>query len=514
MIRIDVNNPSGGKNYGIPPGNPTWPNASNPAPEVFATGFRNTWRFNFDRQTGRIFGGDVGGGLREEVNIISAGNNYGWPLIEGDPLALGLPCPTCNGFPNVRPIFNYSHGSPNQGAQGNAVIGGFVYRGVSMPGLNGEYVYSDFTGNEVWGLREGAGGVWSNRELVTAFNNNISSLGEDRNGELYAISLGGGSIWRLEPAGGQTGETFPALLSQTNCVTPGATLTPRAGVVPYTVAQPFWSDNAAKDRWLAIPDGTTISVDANGDWQLPEGGVLIKNFRAAGKNFETRFVVRHFGGGWSAYTYAWRADQTDAQLVGPNPLALNPAVHPNIGMAWEYPGRSQCFSCHTTAAGTALGIETRQMNVSNFYPATGRTANQLQTLTALGMLSGNTASLDPFPNLDNANTSLQRRAEAYLHVNCSQCHQPGGTGQGQFNALFSVPFASKSLCNVEPSVSSLGIPDARLIAPGDVDRSVLWKRMSQREADFMPPLGSRLPDNAGAALLQQWIDGMSACPSP
>ena len=83
-----------------------------------------------------------------------------------------------------------------------------------------------------------------------------------------------------------------------------------------------------------------------------------------------------------------------------------------------------------------------------------------------------------------------------------------------YNALFDVPFASKSLCNVEPSVSSLGIPDARLIAPGDVDRSVLWERMSQREADFMPPLGSRVPDNAGAAMLMQWIDGMSGCPSP
>jgi uncharacterized repeat protein (TIGR03806 family) len=515
MIRIDVDHPAGGKNYGIPADNPTWPDASNPAPEVFATGFRNAWRFNFDRQTGRIFLGDVGGGAREEVSIIVAGGNYGWPLIEGDPQAIGQACPNCNAFPNILPIFNYNHGFPNQGAQGNAVIGGFVYRGVSMPGLNGDYVFADFVGHEVWALHEEDDGSWSNRELVTGFNNNISSLAEDRDGELYVLSLGNNSIWKLEPASGQTGETFPAWLSQTDCIVPGPTIAPAsAAVIPYTVSQAFWSDSALKDRFIAIPDGTTITVDAAGDWDLPEGGVLIKNFRMAGKNFETRFVVRHFGGGWSAYTYAWLADQSDAYLVGPNPLALNPSVNPNIGQSWEYPGRSQCFSCHTAAAGRALGIETRQMNVNEYYPVTGRTANQLVTFSALGMLSGNTASLDPFPDLDDSNTSLHRRAQSYFHVNCSNCHRPGGTGQGAFTALFDVPFASKNMCNVEPSISSLGIPNALLIAPGEHARSVIWERMSQRDSDFMPPLGSKIPDAAGAALLQEWIDGLSGCPSP
>jgi hypothetical protein len=103
---------------------------------------------------------------------------------------------------------------------------------------------------------------------------------------------------------------------------------------------------------------------------------------------------------------------------------------------------------------------------------------------------------------------------SYFHVNCSNCHRPGGTGQGSFTMLFDVPFASKNLCNVEPSISSLGIPEALLIAPGEHARSVIWERMSQRDADFMPPIGSKIPDAAGAAMLQEWIDGLSGCPSP
>lgn len=93
-------------------------------------------------------------------------------------------------------------------------------------------------------------------------------------------------------------DPFPQKLSLTGCVDPKEPTKPASGVIPYAVNVPFWSDGAEKERWFAVPDGTTISVKEGGDLDLPIGAVTMKTFRLGGKPVETRLFVRHDDGDW------------------------------------------------------------------------------------------------------------------------------------------------------------------------------------------------------------------------
>jgi uncharacterized repeat protein (TIGR03806 family) len=304
-------------------------------------------------------------------------------------------------------------------------------------------------------------------------------------------------------------EAPPPLLGMSPCVVTVANPPVFAeGVVPYGLAEPFWSDGAVKTRHLALPDGATLAVGADGDVTLPPGAVTIKSFQHQGRLIETRFFVRFSDGTYGAWTYAWNEEETEAALVDP---AVGAARTLPGGQLWRYPTRSQCFDCHAEAAGWSLGLEARQLDSDLRYPATGRTANQLRTLDAVGMLSGDTAPRAPLPAHDDERASLQLRAEAYLHVNCSNCHRPGGTGHGSADYRYDTPFAQKNVCNRRAILDAY--PGLDLVEPGAHDQSVVWLRMSQRVASFMPPLGSTVADAPGAALLARWIDGLAGCPA-
>jgi len=103
-------------------------------------------------------------------------------------------------------------------------------------------------------------------------------------------------------------------------------------MVPFSVALPFWSDGAEKERFLALPEGKTLDVADDGDFTLPIGGVTMKNFRFDGKLFETRFFVRHNDGSYFGYSYEWNAAETDATLVDVNGKDATIGTH-----SWTYP---------------------------------------------------------------------------------------------------------------------------------------------------------------------------------
>lgn len=310
-------------------------------------------------------------------------------------------------------------------------------------------------------------------------------------------------------AGNSTDEP-PLFLSDSPCVL-SVSNPPvfSAGVIPYSIAEPFWSDSATKTRWLALPNSSTFAVQSDGDWNLPTGAVTIKNFQWQGQFFETRFFVRYNDGSYGAWTYMWNDTQDEAFLVDP---VFGDSKLLAGGHTWNYPTEEQCFQCHTSVAGFSLGLETRQLNVNQLYPSTGRTANQFDTLNGIGMLSSSPARLAPLPGHNQSAASLQMRADAYLHVNCSNCHRPTGPGYGTADYRYTTPFANKNICNQGSILSAYSGLD--LIEPGDHSSSVVWLRMSQRDADFMPPVGSTLPDAEGAAFLQQWIDQLTGCPAP
>jgi glucose/arabinose dehydrogenase len=183
ILRIDVNLPSIGLNYGIPADNPFVGNTLGYRQEIFAYGFRNPWRFSFDFVTGKLWAGDVGQSRLEEIDVVEKGKNYGWNLMEGSlPYAGGA----LTGL--ELPIYEYDH------TLGNAIVGGYVYHGSSLAGLGGFYVYGDYGSGRIWALSVNSGAVSSS--LLVASGLTISSFGVDQAGELYICAFDG-KIYQL-----------------------------------------------------------------------------------------------------------------------------------------------------------------------------------------------------------------------------------------------------------------------------------------------------------------------------
>ena len=186
MLRIDVDSPSNGNNYGIPPTNP-FINNNNARDEIYAYGLRNPWKFSFDFQNDDLWIADVGQGAIEEINrqaVSDTGLNYGWRCYEGTQDFNTANCPEASTL--LFPVSEYDH------QLGQSITGGYVYRGTKYSDINGLYFFADFVSNFV-------GSVDSNGTFVNYGDKNgsWSSFGEDVNKELYIIDYAG-KIFKVE----------------------------------------------------------------------------------------------------------------------------------------------------------------------------------------------------------------------------------------------------------------------------------------------------------------------------
>ena len=470
-------------------------------PEIWAWGFRNPWRWSFDFPSQKLWLGDVGQGTWEEVDIVKSGGNYGWRCREG---ANNFNLSGCPASGLTDPVHEYQHGSGNV-----SITGGFVYRGALLPDLVGEYVFADFNSGRIWTLEDDAAGGYLARELIDS-SILISAFARGHDGELYAVRYANiGRLYRLEQAAPGGSDLIPLSLADTGCADPGDPTQPASGLVQYRPAAPFWSDGAVKSRYVGLPDGADITVQADDDWDLPAGSVVRKDFRVGGVLVETRLLMRHPDGVWAGYTYEWNAAQTAATRVRGGKVR-------DLGSRnWIYPSEGECMSCHTEAANFALSLETAQLNNEITYDATGITDNQLEVFNHIGMFAVDVPEpVSTLPQLaDPADTgaTLDARARAYLHTNCSQCHQTGGPTPVSMDLLYSTSLADANICNVVPEAGPVGNADL-IVAPGDAGRSVLVQRMNLRDVNGMPPLGSDIPDADGVALISNWINSLAACP--
>jgi len=191
LLRIDVSGESDGGAYRIPPDNP-FVGVAGAREEIWAYGFRNPWRFSFDRETGNLWLGDVGSHLREEINLIQKGRNYGWSIMEGTHCFEPKDC--CDVDSMEPPLVEISRKSFC------AVTGGYVFRGREIPPLVGAYVYADFCTGQIFAAwYDGYSDPYHQLILDTALN--ISSFGQDRAGNLYILSggRGGDEVDSLHP---------------------------------------------------------------------------------------------------------------------------------------------------------------------------------------------------------------------------------------------------------------------------------------------------------------------------
>ncbi len=187
VLRIDVDNPTDGLNYGIPSDNPFAGNDQGYREEIYAYGFRNPWRFSFDAETGELWLGDVGETAWEEIDLVTAGGNYGWPITEGPAC---YRTQTCDQTDLTLPIWTYDH------EIGRAITGGYVYRGRAASELYGAYIYADWAERKVWMLQPGQENNPVNIQLDTP-TKFFSGFGEDKDHELYAVSYFTGEIYRF-----------------------------------------------------------------------------------------------------------------------------------------------------------------------------------------------------------------------------------------------------------------------------------------------------------------------------
>lgn len=260
ILRIDVE--SGASPYAVPTNNPFVGN-TNYAPETWAYGLRNPWRFSFDRMTGDLYIGDVGQNIYEEIDFQPAGlggQNYGWSIMEG-PSNYSVPTGFTNFASLTLPVAWYNHNILPTDEAG-AVIGGYVYRGPSQPRMDGMYFYGDFSSGWMWGLKQDSG-QWQSLTLTNPaggqFRFAMSTFGEDDLGQLYMADYNRGVIYQMY----DSQQTAPPLFS----VPSGTLITSNLVTVisGSTNAEIHWTTNGI-DPTLSDP-----LVPANGIVQVSNG---------------------------------------------------------------------------------------------------------------------------------------------------------------------------------------------------------------------------------------------------
>ncbi len=356
------------------------------------------------------------------------------------------------------------------------------------------------------------------------------------NGVPYGLTTNGAlaAFLNQNMPGAYTG-SLPTVLSATGAFVDTPNRIPSAGLIPYMPNTPLWSDNAVKSRYLAlpynsglIPPARQISFAPTGQWTFPSGTVFVKNFdlvvnetnsNIPVRRLETRLLVRDTNGAVYGVTYKWRADNSDADLLT---SSLTEAISITnatgvVTQNWYYPSPSDCLQCHTAPANYILGVNARQLNGTNTYPATGVTDNQLRTLNRLGLLNpafdeAAIAGYEKLSSINNTNASLTERARSYLDANCSQCHQPGGTGI-TFDARYDTLLTNQHINNTVAAFS-LGYDNAKIVAPSDIWRSVLYDRMNSVDPTIkMPTLARNLVDTNAIPVIVAWINSLGGIPA-
>ncbi len=530
VLRIDVDHKDPGLNYAVPKDNP-FVGQKNVRPEIWAFGFRNPWRMSFDRKTGELWLGDVGWELWEMVHRVTKGSNHGWSITEGpQPIKPDQkPGPNPIITPPVIPL-------PHTIAA--SVTGGFVYHGKKFPELEGAYLFGDWEFRRWWAARFVDGKLKSMEEITRPIVR-VTSYGEDYDGEIYALDYDTGGIYTLERNDGKgQNKDFPTKLSQTGIFADTAKQVPAAGVQPFEITVPQWQDGAKSRHWIALPNNASVtlytgegkSIPSQVYWHkfrlhFPKDTVLVKTLTletetgnpATTKKVETQLL--HFDGlDWKPYSYAWRDDGSDADLMpsigGEKIFEVKDKLLPagKREQVWTFHSRTQCMTCHNQWPQYALGFSLAQLNRDG----------QLVRLSEMGILDRKTVEgkpegpytaktaaaeaklVDPFSG-GRHNLNLDERARSYLHANCSHCHRFGGGGAVNLELVADKKLENLKILDAPPQRGDFGLPNACIVSKGHPERSTLLFRMMKFGKDRMPHIGSEWPDSQGCRLVADWI---------
>ena len=448
----------------------------------------------------------------EEINRVTRGGNYGYPVFEGTPEGPKFD-PSASRGDYVFPEAEYGRSS------GNDIAGFLFYRGNRPAGLDGHVVFSDFWGGWI-GAVDFRADADAQRPIRWLFwDDHISTLGtHPLTGDILLADWREGTIKKLVAGRDPAATPLPEKLSGLGLFRDLAPLEPHDGIVPYEVATPLWSDGARKRRWFSISDThTQFHFNAYKPWSFPGGSVWVKHFEidvvedglARRKRLETRLLYRT-PSYWYGTTYRWNDAQTDAVLVPPEGESEELAIRNDDGLAklvWSYPSRRQCLSCHNSKSRGALGFYTAQLNRPIDY--SDSMENQLEALSRAGYLDREITHPHTYPALaplDDETKSVEFRAVSYIEANCANCHRPHRTGiaQASFDARTGTPISLSRLIGARPH-NNHGDERRLFIHPGEPEQSVVYHRMATTGLHRMPPLGTRIPHAAALDVMAEWI---------
>lgn len=360
----------------------------------------------------------------------------------------------------------------------------------------------------------GANDQFNNSQVITNdFFSGIMRIDVDnRPGSLMPNPHPANTMGTVPPTG-------PPTLAETGAFDGLATLTPHAGIIPYDVNTPYWTDGAIKRRWFSIPQTNLfITFRPTNVWTFPIGTVWIQHFDLEMTNgapesrrpIETRFLVRDTAAvpGQYGATYRWDSP-TSAVLVpaegSEEIFEIDDGGTPRF-QTWRYPGRAECLVCHNQTSGRALGFNTPQLNRDFDYGEV--VDNQIRALhnaKYFNLTVTNMHALPVMARLDDGSFSAQHRARSYLMANCAHCHYPSGPGQGTFDARIYRTFSAQGI--LEGSlIDNLGDPSNRVIRAGSLEQSIAYVLMASEDGGVrMPPSGASMPDERALEVFRQWI---------
>jgi glucose/arabinose dehydrogenase len=491
--------------------------------EFYALGLRSPHRITYDLTDDITWIADVGQKTREELDVLQPAANYQWSSYEGFVQRKAMPEAPIGVWTD--PVLEV------QRDEAASIIGGHVYRGRLLPELIGKYIYGDFVTGNIWALDYEYDGrkpkVIKNERLLRSKyrnrRNGITSFAIDSFGEMYVLTLGKKSkILRLVTSTPST--NAPKLLSELglSSVKDGD---PKAGLLSYDVRTPLWSDGAAKQRWMSLPNAA-VGFRRDGAWSFPEGTVFVKHFSMAlderepevRRDLETRFFVAARGGEYYGLTYRWDAEGKDAEVVlqrREEELEIHGADGQVRKQTYVYPGPHDCMVCHNEEAGSVLGVRTEQLN----QPVSGVKAwfwdNPLVEWSERGVLDAavDEKTAESYPRLvplDSESSSMEDRLRSYWSSNCSMCHGSGPEIRAVWDARWSTPLAQQGILDGRLE-NGERVEGERVVVPGDLEKSAIYSRSTIDAAALrMPPLGRRRVDPEYTRLLEQWILSLPA----
>ncbi|GAB5560899.1 MAG: hypothetical protein SynsKO_25460 [Synoicihabitans sp.] len=480
----------------IPKDNPFYTETTGKYRSIWAYGIRNPFGLAFDPQTGRLWETDVGQTSFEEINIIERGGNYGWPKAEGMSSDVRF----------VNPVYAYPP------AVGRCISGGaFVPdRGPWPEAWRGQFFYVDWTANwlrsvdpadpqaQVTVARGLAGAV----SVQPAPDGSLLVLNRNtiwRDGKRWKADSGDLVRIRVstpEERAAQVAEPgWPPTLAATGLYRGELVEGPGPDFTEFSLVAAPWRPGTSTRFWIRLPLNGRLGVNSDGEFLFPAGTTIIQQHHRDEKTgWETHVFWLDGPRTARAAAYRWNEAQTEAKLVqdadyAPLPFA---AAH-----QWLSPAPDAALDLDNAIAGFLLPINPRQL-VRSAELAKWQERQWLED----GVLAG---AGDGLASLDDEQADPILRVRSYLDANCVVCHRPGGAAREIYDARFLAGDLLTSMIGAEPKSGDLGILGAKMIVPGDPEKSILWQRIVRTDAFRMPPIAMSSEPSPVAPILEKWI---------